>query len=204
MDSIYWNLDQALAWIRWHDLDIVRNLENQNHGNISYGTYVWYPPESNTDYTIDKRAALLYELQQGSVSSRGCKDKEGNRQPIDAETWNDLYIVASPNQPSFARSNYETGSSWNQITIKKDELIEALQPENEKIHPQRPELHRQIHEAAKRHCEIHKPDTSHGWKAKIHESLKAHKDFNNFSKETIKKYARDALNEYERDNKRDE
>lgn len=110
----YWTLDQALGWIRWRDLSIVKRLKSE-----TYGVMLLWPPSEQGFGTPEQ---LLKELRGRKISASGQRNGIDDRANISHRQWSDLRFAFGRSAAIAEPHEGTSGAFWANIKIPAHEL----------------------------------------------------------------------------------
>jgi hypothetical protein len=127
--SSEWDIEEALAWVIWRDLRVVKVMQSDN-----LAAMLFYPPDKEGYGTLrfggepvprrGQIVQMLDALRIGHIKARGRKNGEGDRVQITPEQWQDLII--RPSLPNGTQVVPEDGAGkgtlWKDLKISISEL----------------------------------------------------------------------------------
>ncbi len=128
-----WTLDQALGWVIWRDLRVVKKLKN-----ICFGGLAMYPPHEKgcgaRDFggkpikivnEKDKRPAserLIEALINDRLAASGHQDNKGDIRRIASKEWRRLFIKIFPRKICEAHPDNGIGSFFTGIVLLSEDV----------------------------------------------------------------------------------
>lgn len=129
----WWTLDEAIAWVKWRNINVIRAMQNKEQDLFSLRIYPkkffsqFYPNiEHDPERLHEGEKSLHLALILGELNSRGCKNTNSKKLVIPSVNWIDLKMqnyLPILERTSGAIDKLTNKLLWSKIEIQKSELI---------------------------------------------------------------------------------